>query len=36
VPEVAGDADKSRAFSFCFGYIQALLQVLRAESAANA
>ncbi len=36
VPEVAGDADKSRAFSFCFGYIQALLQVLRAESAATA
>jgi hypothetical protein len=28
VPVVAGDADQLRAFSFCFGYIQALLQTL--------
>ncbi|MEO6005762.1 MAG: mannonate dehydratase [Opitutus sp.] len=31
VPSIEGDADHYRAFSFCFGYIQALLQVLRTE-----
>ncbi len=29
VPEVAGDAGGLKAFSFCFGYIQALLQLQR-------
>jgi mannonate dehydratase len=28
VPVVAGDAGQLRAFSYCFGYIQALLQTL--------
>ena len=32
VPTIEGDTDHSKAFSYCFGYIQALLQVLRAES----
>jgi mannonate dehydratase len=29
VPIIEGDADRAKAFAFCFGYIQALLQVLR-------
>jgi mannonate dehydratase len=32
VPEIIGDPLKQKAFAFCFGYIQALLQVLRAEA----
>lgn len=31
VPTIEGDADHYKAFAFCFGYIQALLQVLRNE-----
>jgi mannonate dehydratase len=31
VPALEGDADHYKAFAFCFGYIQALLQVLREE-----
>ena len=29
VPTIEGDPDRYKAFAFCFGYIQALLQVLR-------
>ena len=32
VPEIIGDPHKQKAFAFCFGYIQALLQMLRAEA----
>jgi mannonate dehydratase len=32
VPAVEGDADHLRAFAYCFGYIQALLQVIRTAS----
>jgi len=32
VPQIAGDAGGQKAFAFCFGYIQALLQALRAEA----
>ena len=32
VPAVTGDAGGQKAFSFCFGYIQALLQMLRTEA----
>jgi mannonate dehydratase len=32
VPQIAGDTGGQKAFAFCFGYIQALLQQLRAES----
>ena len=28
VPVVDGDADRLKAYSYCFGYIQALLQAL--------
>jgi mannonate dehydratase len=35
VPTIEGDADRYKAFAFCFGYIQALLQVLRSETAAG-
>ncbi len=35
VPQIAGDTGGHKAFAFCFGYIQALLQQLRAESAAG-
>jgi len=31
VPMIAGDTGGQKAFAFCFGYIQALLQQLRAE-----
>ena len=31
VPSITGDAGGHQAFSFCFGYIQALLQTLRSE-----
>lgn len=31
VPVIAGDPGGQKAFAFCFGYIQALLQQLRAE-----
>jgi mannonate dehydratase len=31
VPIIEGDTDRYKAFAFCFGYIQALLQVLRDE-----
>jgi mannonate dehydratase len=31
VPVIEGDLDHYKAYSFCFGYIQALLQVLREE-----
>jgi mannonate dehydratase len=32
VPQIAGDTGGQKAFAFCFGYIQALLQQLRAEA----
>jgi mannonate dehydratase len=32
VPVIAGDTGAQKAFAFCFGYIQALLQQLRAEA----
>lgn len=32
VPQIMGDPQGQKAFAFCFGYIQALLQVLRAEA----
>ncbi len=32
VPQIAGDERGQKAFAFCFGYIQALLQTLRAEA----
>ncbi len=32
VPTIAGDPTRQKAFAFCFGYIQALLQQLRAEA----
>ncbi len=31
VPQILGDPQGHKAFAFCFGYIQALLQMLRAE-----
>lgn len=33
VPQIAGDQGGRRAFAFCIGYIQALLQVIHAEAA---
>jgi mannonate dehydratase len=32
VPTIAGDPTRQKAFAYCFGYIQALLQTLRAEA----
>jgi len=32
VPEIAGDSRGQKAYAFCFGYIQALIQNLRAEA----
>ncbi len=32
VPQIAGDTGGQKAFAFCFGYIQALLQQLRNEA----
>lgn len=32
VPQILGDPLGQKAFAFCFGYIQALLQMLRAEA----
>jgi mannonate dehydratase len=32
VPEIQGDPRGQKAYAFCFGYIQALLQTLRAEA----
>jgi mannonate dehydratase len=32
VPQIGGDQGGQKAFAFCFGYIQALLQQLRAEA----
>jgi mannonate dehydratase len=32
VPQIAGDTGGQKAFAFCFGYIQALLQQLRADA----
>ena len=32
VPQILGDPNGQKAFAFCFGYIQALLQQLRAEA----
>ena len=32
VPTIEGDTGGQKAFAFCFGYIQALLQTLRAEA----
>jgi mannonate dehydratase len=32
VPQIMGDPQGQKAFAFCFGYIQALLQTLRAEA----
>lgn len=32
VPQIVGDVGGQKAFAFCFGYIQALMQVLRAET----
>jgi mannonate dehydratase len=31
VPQIVGDVGGQKAFAFCFGYIQALLQQLRSE-----
>jgi len=31
VPTIAGDADKQQAFAYCFGYIQALIQMVNQE-----
>jgi hypothetical protein len=31
VPVIEGDDNRAQAFSFCHGYIQALLQALRNE-----
>ena len=31
VPVIEGDLDRYKAYSFCFGYVQALLQMLREE-----
>jgi len=31
VPAIEGDTDHYKAFAFCFGYIQALLQMMRSE-----
>ena len=33
VPKIEGDAGGKQAFAYCFGYIQALLQLVRQESA---
>jgi mannonate dehydratase len=32
VPTIQGDASKSQAFAYCFGYIQALIQLVNQES----
>ena len=32
VPQILGDPQGQKAFAFCFGYIQALLQIMRAEA----
>lgn len=32
VPQIVGDPQGQKAFAYCFGYIQALLQTLRAEA----
>lgn len=32
VPQITGDTGGQKAFAYCFGYIQALLQVLRTEA----
>ncbi len=32
VPQIVGDTQGQKAFAFCFGYIQALLQTLRQEA----
>jgi mannonate dehydratase len=32
VPQINGDTGGKKAFAYCFGYIQALLQVLRSEA----
>jgi mannonate dehydratase len=32
VPQIAGDTGGQKAFAFCFGYIQALLQQLRSAA----
>ena len=32
VPQIVGDPGGHKGFAFCFGYIQALMQVLRAET----
>ncbi len=32
VPHIEGDAGGAQAFAFAFGYIQALLQMLRMEA----
>ena len=32
VPTIEGDTGGQKAFAFCFGYIQALLQTMRAEA----
>ena len=32
VPQIVGDVGGQKAFAFCFGYIQALLQQMRAEA----
>ena len=32
VPQIVGDVGGQKAFAFCFGYIQALLQTLRSEA----
>ena len=31
VPKIEGDAAGAQAFAYCFGYIQALLQMVRQE-----
>jgi mannonate dehydratase len=32
VPTIQGDTGKAQAFAYCFGYIQALIQLVNQES----
>lgn len=36
VPQIVGDIGGHKAFAFCFGYIQAALQMLSYDAAAGA
>jgi len=31
VPKISGDEDGRQAFAYCFGYIEALIQMVNAE-----